>query len=76
MMSRLQSTDPTISEPTIPVDTDIRCFVVSHREDPTLISVDTIREHQRCDPQYNGLLSHWGWSDSLYMNSNGVIGYV
>jgi hypothetical protein len=41
-----------------------------------LISVDTLREHQRCDPQYDGLMSHWGWSDSLDMGSNGVIGYV
>jgi hypothetical protein len=76
MMSRLQSTDPTLSEPTDPGHTDIPCFVVSHREDPTLISVETFREHQRCDPQYDGLMSHWGWSDSLDMDSNGVIGYV
>jgi hypothetical protein len=27
MMSRLQSTDPTLSEPTDPVDTDIPCFL-------------------------------------------------
>jgi RNase H-like domain found in reverse transcriptase len=76
MMSRLQSIDPTLSEPTDPVDIDIPCFVVSHREDPTLISVDTLREHQRCDPQYDGLMSHWGWSDSMDIDSNGVIGYV
>jgi Integrase zinc binding domain/Integrase core domain len=58
MMSRLQSTDPTLSEPTDPVDTDIPCFFVSHLEYPSLISVATLREHQRCDPQYDGLMSH------------------
>jgi hypothetical protein len=42
IMSHLQSTEPTLSEPTDPVDTDIPCFVVSHREYPTLISVDTL----------------------------------
>ena len=76
MMSRLQSSDPTLSDPTDPVDTDIPCFSISHRNDPTLVLVDYLLEHQRCDPQYDELMTHWGWSESMDMDPNGVIGYV
>jgi hypothetical protein len=76
MMSLLRSSDPTLSDPSDPVDTEIHCFAISHRVDSTLISVDSLREHQRCDPQYDGLMFLWGWNDSMNMDPNGVIGYV
>ena len=76
MMSRLQSTDPSLCDPKSPLDTDIPCFVVSQRDDPTLLSVDDLRDHQWCDPAYQAVLSHWGGCASLDMDENGVMGHV
>jgi hypothetical protein len=76
MMSRLQSSDPTLSDPSDPVDTEIPCFDISHRDDPTLILVDSLRKHQRCDPQYDELMTHWRGNEAMDMDPNGVIGYV
>jgi hypothetical protein len=46
MMSRLQPTDPSLCDPNSPFDTDIHCFAVSQQDDPTLLSVDDLRDHQ------------------------------
>jgi RNase H-like domain found in reverse transcriptase/Integrase zinc binding domain len=76
LMSRIDSTDPTLRDTSSPVDTEIPCFAISQQEYLTLLSVDTLREHQRCDPQYLKLLSHWGWSDSFDLDENGIFGHV
>jgi hypothetical protein len=49
---------------------------ISHQDDPTLILADYLREHQRCNPQYDELMTHWGWNEAMDMDPNGVIGYV
>jgi hypothetical protein len=59
MVSRLQSMDPSLCDPDSPVDTDVPCFFVSHRDDQTLLSVYDLREHQRCDPAHQAFLPHW-----------------
>jgi hypothetical protein len=75
-MSEIESTDLTLRDPSSPVDTEIPCFAISKQEDPTLLSAETIRDHQRCDPQYLELLSHWGWSDSFDLDENDIFGHV
>jgi RNase H-like domain found in reverse transcriptase len=69
MMSRLQSTDPSLCDPKSSLDTEIPCFVVSQRDDPKLLSVDDLRDHQWCDQAYQAVLSHWGGCASLDMDT-------
>jgi hypothetical protein len=76
MMSRLQPTDTSLCDPNSPLDTEIPCFVVSPRDDPTLLSVDDLRDHQWCDPAYQAVISHWGGCPSLDMDEHGFMGHM
>jgi hypothetical protein len=65
MMSRLQSEDPAIAEPTQAVDTEVPCFALTDERDPSLFHPHDLRAAQNSDPSCFSLHAHYGIHPSI-----------
>jgi hypothetical protein len=76
MMSRLQSEDPAISEPTQAVDTEVPCFDLADELDPSLFHPQDLRVAQISDPSCCHLHAQYGAHSSIDIDNNGLNGIV
>jgi hypothetical protein len=77
-LSHLKPSDPEVSSPTDPVDTEISCFSITIPNDmpPTLLLLENFRKHQATDEACCRLLDILDVSPTVDYDSHGVIGHV
>ena len=76
MMSRLQSENPAIAEPTQPVDTDVPCFALATERYPSLLQPHDLQTAQISDPSCRHLQTQYGTHPRIDIDRNGLIGLV
>jgi Integrase zinc binding domain len=76
MMSRLQSEDPAIAEPTQAVDTEVPCFALADERDPSLFHPHDLRAAQISDPSCSYLHAQYGAHPIIDIDQKGLIGLV